>query len=309
MHSSKSKRIHKIGEIIFAIVAVVLLSSVAAPFANAQLPILGNEGLELPSVDNPMVTPENAQFADNPGMQVFLFLVNRVLGLVLLFLQGAAVAYIVYIGTQMVLNVDNKDMIKEKRMSLLYAILGFVVLSIGGDAIRVFDPVLVAQQNTDALFITDPNAGFPGLIQNIINVIKYVIWAIAIVMLTIMGYRMISNQERDITKQKHHILWIAIGLFFIQIADLVIKPFLPDTENKVEAGNQLLLNIANVLMTLLAPTAIVFFILAAYYYLSAAGDEGKVKKAQQIFIGTVIAVIIAYSSYTIVAEALKYTTV
>lgn len=304
MNFFKSK--NRIGEIFFAIVVVVLLSGIAAPFANAQIPIIGNENLELPSVESPTLDPANNQFADNPGMQILFFLVNRVLGLVLLFLQGAAVAYIVYIGTQMVLNVDNKDMIKEKRMALLYAILGFIVLSIGGEAIRIFDPTQVAQQGTDSLFITDPNAGLPGLIKNIINIIKYVIWAIAIVMLTIMGYKMISNQERDITKQRHHIFWIAIGLFFIQIADLVIQPFLPETENKVEAGNMLLVNIGNILLTIMAPTALFFIILGAYYYLSAAGDEGKTKKGQQILIGTVIAVVIAYSSYTIVAEALKY---
>lgn len=74
----------------------------------------------------------------------------------------------------------------------------------------------------------------------------------------------------------------------------------------MEAGNELLVNIANVLLTLMAPTALFFIILGAYYYLSAAGDEGKTKKGQQILIGTVIAVVIAYSSYTIVAEALKY---
>lgn len=307
MNFFKSK--NRIGEIFFAIVVVVLLSGIAAPFANAQIPIIGNENLELPSVESPTLDPANNQFADNPGMQILFFLVNRVLGLVLLFLQGAAVAYIVYIGTQMVLNVDNKDMIKEKRMALLYAILGFIVLSIGGEAIRIFDPTQVAQQGTDSLFITDPNAGLPGLIKNIINIIKYVIWAIAIVMLTIMGYKMISNQERDITKQRHHIFWIAIGLFFIQIADLVVQPFLAETENKVEAGNMLLVNIGNILLTIMAPTALFFIILGAYYFLSAAGDEGKTKKGQQILIGTVIAVIIAYSSYTIVAEALKYANV
>ncbi len=299
---------NKASEILLVVCALLFFSSIAMPIADAQIPILGSEKLDLPEVTTPPVTDfegDGALFSNNPSMRILLYLVDRILGVVLLFLQVGVVIFIVIEGSQIMGNMEGKDMIKEKRMSLLYAVIGLVFLSLSGEVVRVFNPVNVATTGEANLFLSG-EGGFMGIVDSVLNLVKYSLWAVCVVMIVNIGYKMITSQEKEISAQKKNLMWTAIGLFIVQIADLVVAPFASETQNKVEAGNQLLGNITGVLLSVLGPVALFFVTLAAFYFLTANGDEARIGKAKKILIGTVIAIVISFSAYTLVSEILRY---
>lgn len=298
----------RLSEIFFVVCAVLLLSSLATPFSEAKgIPVIGSDQLDLPEVTTPSQTnlDTGGLFQNNDGISILLYLVDRVLGIALLFLQVGVVIYLIIEGAQIMMNLDNKDMLKEKQMSLLYALIGVVVLSIGGEVVRVFNPINVATSGQSGLFLTG-NEGLGGVVMLIVTIIKYALWAVAVVMIVNIGYKMISSPDKEISSQKRNLMWTAVGLFIVQISELIIRPFAASTQDKVQAGNELINNINGLLLSVMGPVALFFVILGAFYMLTANGDESRIARAKKIFIGVAIAIVVAFSAYTLVSEILRY---
>jgi heme/copper-type cytochrome/quinol oxidase subunit 3 len=51
-----------------------------------------------------------------------------------------------------------------------------------------------------------------------------------------------------------------------------------------------------------APIALFFIIYGAYYYITSAGDEERVKKGKNILINTLIATLILLASFTFLVD-------
>jgi hypothetical protein len=60
----------------------------------------------------------------------------------------------------------------------------------------------------------------------------------------------------------------------------------------IEQGKDIFQSLANMALYFAGPIAIFFLSLAGYYFITAAGDEEKIKKAKSIVINTVLATLI-----------------
>ena len=58
----------------------------------------------------------------------------------------------------------------------------------------------------------------------------------------------------------------------------------------------------------MGPIAFFFLIMAGLYLLTANGDPARVKRAKNIFIGTIAAIVMAYSAYALVSEIIRNVT-
>jgi hypothetical protein len=55
-----------------------------------------------------------------------------------------------------------------------------------------------------------------------------------------------------------------------------------------------------------APIVVAFLVLAAFYLITSAGDEEKVKKAKSIFVNTLIASIILLGAYSFITDLANF---
>ena len=67
-------------------------------------------------------------------------------------------------------------------------------------------------------------------------------------------------------------------------------------------GQELFATLANLALFFAWPIAIFFLSLAGYYYITAGGDDDKVKKAKSIVFNTLIATIILLGIYTFLLD-------
>lgn len=288
--------------IVFFGMATLFVMPAEAQAQSAQVPvtILGEERINqvLPNVTN--INPDSTQV--DQGLARADTLIMNVIRMVLRVLQFAAVAYIVYIGARMVTHVGSEDMLEKNRHALANTIIGFVVMSIGDNALNVFNPVNFQQGNTLEGQIT---LGAVPIIANVIDVLQYAMWVVAITLVVLTAYRMIVSPDKDITKSRQQLVWIGVGLFIIQIADFIVQPFDARNLQQVESGNALISNITNVLLTFFAPAAFFMFLYGAFVLVTANGDESKMKTARNIIVGTVIAAVLAFSSFAIISEIIR----
>lgn len=286
--------------VVFLGIASLFVMPAEAQTAQVNVPILGQDTLNqtLPNVNS--VSGDTNQ--RDPGLARADTLVRNVIQLVLRFLQFAAVAYVVFIGAQIVTHVGNEDLLEKKRPALAYAVIGFVVMSIGDNALNVFNPANFSPGNTLEGQIS---TGIVPVMANIIAVIRYAMWVIAVTLVIVTAYRMIISQDKDMTKPRQQLVWIGIGLFIVQVADFIVRPFDARTTQQVAQGNELIATFTNILLTFFAPAAFFMFLYGAFALLTANGDEGKLKTARNILVGTLIAVVLTFSSYAIISEVIR----
>ncbi|MFN7160703.1 MAG: hypothetical protein ACK4NC_03790 [Candidatus Gracilibacteria bacterium] len=281
-----------------AVLATILLH---IPHATATgLPIFGESSIDLPKIEG---TPG----ASSESMVTYL--VTRVINFIKIILQAIAVGYIIFIGMDMIMNMSNEDMLKKKQNSFLYALYGFIIINIGDLGLSIFNP---ATSGGD-LF---SKSAFLGFLNLILNLIKFSMATVSVVLIVLTGFKILSPRSTKIDSEKKHLTAIATGLFVMTIADLVQKVFIPNgyeltpgvtdsSATSAQRGTELILNIGGALLTVMGPIALFFMILAGFYYVTANGQEDRIKKAKNIFIGTIFAVIIAYSAYALVSEVIR----
>lgn len=284
--------------VFFGMASLFVMPAEAQNTGQVRVGILGEGSLRtvLPSVDSTDSTQTDQ------GLQQADTLVRNTLQLVLRILQFAAIVYIVYIGAQIVTNVSNEDLLEKKRPALAYAIVGFVVMSVGDQAINVFNPANFAAGST---LEGELVSNIQPVIAGVIDVMRYALWVVAVALVMITGYRMVISQDKDVTKSRHQLLWIGIGLFVVQIADFIVTPFAGNSLSGVSQGNELIANITNILLTFFAPAAFFMFLYGGFLLVTAQGDDKKVQTARNILIGTVIAVVITFSAMAIIGEVVR----
>lgn len=283
------------------LVAILLHPPVATA---AGLPIFGTGGasssLDLPKIDG-------AEGASSQSM--ITYLITRIINFVKILLQALAVGYIIFIGMDMIINMANEDMLKKKQNSFIYAIYGFIIINIGDLGLSIFNPA------TSGGELFNKNS-FLGYMNLILNLIKFSMATVAVVLIVMTGFKILSPRSTKIDSEKKHLTAIVAGLFVMSIADLVQKVFIPNgyeltpgvtntAGSSAGRGSELILNIGGALLTVMGPVALFFMILSGFYYVTAAGDADRVKKARNIFTGTMFAVVIAYSAYALVSEVIR----
>jgi hypothetical protein len=132
---------------------------------------------------------------------------------------------------------------------------------------------------------------------------KYIVVISAILFIVIAGVRMItaSGNEEISKKNRTSIVWLMVGLIIMQLSEIFVNIlynqdyymgfgiFGDYAENVPEKLQNSLVNpLLNFMMTLLAVIAVLMILIAALKMMTAMGDEGKIKKQQQMLVGAVL---------------------
>lgn len=132
---------------------------------------------------------------------------------------------------------------------------------------------------------------------------KYVVVILAILFIVIAGVRMItaSGNEEISKKNRISIIWLVVGLIIMQLSEIFVNilynqdyymgfgVFSDYAENvPAKLQNSLVNPLLNFMMTLLAVVAVLMILVAALRMMTAMGDDGKIKKQQQMLVGAVL---------------------
>jgi hypothetical protein len=227
------------------------------------------------------------------------------------------VIYIVYAGAQMIMSMwTDEDQLSSWKRQLWYTIVAFVFINIPGAIFNAFDSnktinvtshkgwwtswFTTPWENQSNLFF-DATGLWQTLNGDIIGFIVILISFIAILVIIIAAVQMIiSRGEEEVIKEsKAKILWSLVSLvmvWFIESWKLLVF------KGRIEDGTSFFETITNLLFFFAGPVAMVFLTIAAYTYITANGDDEKIKKAKNIVVNVLLATVILLASYTFLLD-------
>ena len=235
----------------------------------------------------------------------------RILGLVKVVISGFALVFMVLIGVYMVIFSENEEKVKTQRKQITYTLIGFLFLNIPGILYQVMSPSSVSgtieawnwSDTSTAFWYT---AGLPGFVGEMVGFFRVFAYGAAILMLTWGFFRLIlsSGEEEQIKSAKSRVIYSSLALMFLLFIDAWVR--------MVSSGN-LAVSVPGVAGTIFrlalffaAPVAIFFIIYGAYYYITSAGDEERVKKGKNILINTFVAALILIAAFSFLSDLASF---
>ncbi len=272
---------------IFFVLAVFLF--IAGIFT---IPFLTQAAFDLPGTSLPELNSTNGNNTFND------FVRNQALPTTRILFQGVAVFYILFFGIRMVFSA-NDEASKKARLGLLYAVVGFIFLNVGEFFFASFVPR--AGLNEPSLF------DWKNIISIVITALRGIAGTVAIVSIIISGYQIVissaSGADDAAAKYRRQILWSILGLIVIALAGEFQRIAF---EGDVERGHGVIGSLLRLMLLFVVPIGFAGLILGGFYFIFSGANDSLRTKGIKIVQGTLIAMVIIYSAYTVVTEVLKF---
>jgi len=204
---------------------------------------------------------------------------------------------------------SNEESIGNAKKSLLYSIVGLVIIALSADLSRLFDlsngGLIGSKQE-----IANRVRLFDGTIRIMITFIKYILGAIATAILIQSGLKLVTSgaSEDEVSKEKKRIMSVGAGLVALIFVDTLIRKVLYKIDNPLEnptidlgQGVKEMVGFVNLIVTFAGPVAILTLVAGGVWYAAAAGEEEAQGKAKKMMITSLIGIILIFGAFGIVS--------
>lgn len=231
-----------------------------------------------------------------------------------------AIIYMVYIWIMMIVAMWNDEDLKTQKKQLWYTMLAFLFVNIPWTLVSIFSNKKFGQDVTLNIKSEAFTANETWYNQNIffnyneflnkitwdtfsiIAFIEVIIFFSAIFsLLQAWYYLLLSNWSSDnLTKAKKRWLYTVFAIISVMVMEA--WTILAFNWKITTEWQDIFSKLANLALYFAWPVAIIFLIVAWFYFVTAAWNEDNIKKAKTIVINTFIAVVILLASYTFLLD-------
>lgn len=268
-----------------------------------------NESAQLPGFDKNI----HPNASNQPGASNITSALLTVIDLLKYLLQGIAIVMIVASGVRLVTAGKEVESIAEKQKeNIKWAIIGFIIIMIAD--------VMVKQAffgNTGEVFQSPESVQIAAekgseQLRGIYNGIEFILGAIAILMIVIAGFRLVTSggNEDVVTKSKKQIMWAIAGLVLIGASEFVMKDIIFPNQGSqlsdIEKGREFIVTMTNFVSGFMATAAVALYMYAGVLYVTDAGKGEQTEKAKKVIIGATIGLIIAMAAFALVYTVVDF---
>jgi hypothetical protein len=237
-----------------------------------------------------------------------------------------AVLFIIFMGVRLVTSGGNEESVKKATTGLIYSILALAIISVADQVgeIAGFFPDL-SYQGTSTGGILEPGNTLlkVGLFDKQVDIvmvfIRYMIGAIAVLMLVINGAKLVGGggEEENVKKARNGVVYSLFGLLLFYVGDIFInkvfyvvsKESLPTTGVEptvnIERGVEEIVGITNFIVSFIGPLLMLLILVGGVMYITAGGEEENMNKAKRLIIAALIGVIVVYGAFGIVSTVVS----
>ncbi len=229
----------------------------------------------------------------NPANSDFIKLINYVIGAI-------AFIWLAVLGGKFIMSGGNEENLSQYKSQFGWILLGLVTVSVAEYAgYKVFNPLTEGNLESDA-------RKFSEITNQIVSFIQYIVGGVALIAGVRSGYVfIIHGDESDaVEKEKEfiNIFLFALGLIiFAQAIGTWVN--LSDTSNAIDSEKIVkeIVGLINFILMFVSAAALFSIVLSSGYYIISMGNDDLTSRAKKMIINSVIALLIAFSSYTIVS--------
>lgn len=214
---------------------------------------------------------------------------------------------------QMVVGQDKEEAVGKAKRTILYSMIAIAIIALSADLAQIFDlsggGLLGAKgQVTDRLQL------FDNTVRIVITFIKYIIGAVAILMLVLRGLVLITqgSNEEETGKAKASIGYILVGLFGLIFVDNLIRNVFykidsPGNDLRIDLGQGIreVVGFTNLLVGWIGPIAIITLVAGGFMYAISFGNEDTQEKAKKMMTTSLIGIVIIYGAFGIVSTLIS----
>lgn len=244
------------------------------------------------------------------GASVVRSIIKKIVDVITLVMIPIGVALIVWGGLQLFLKRADEEEFAKRTRQIIWTGIGFLLIFL---AVRLVDFIIFGR---DGEIITGSEEAIIGAAQiariefiGIYNFITTFAVAVATAYVVLAGFRLIifaySDEERS--RSIKAIMYVVLGIVVLLLAQMIVNIFFG--ENYVNDGVQLrseniilfLADIVNVILGFIAIGAVIAIIIAGIMMIFGFGDDERVNKAKSTIIYAIVALVIAFSMWTIIS--------
>lgn len=293
-------------QIIYSFVGFVILA-LAEPFATALNP------LDESNVVGTIGTDQGVQrVAAMVGYtyRAAAHLIQYVLGGVALIAMGIAIL-------KMVFSAGDEEEIKLRRKIIVWSAVGLILATgisvVVDNVLAPTEPLAIADPIDEHKAILDLNTDKLALRIIILNYVKYFqtfLGAVAVLMLSIIGYKMVTaaGNEEALTKQRKMLVGVFLGLTFILFAEVFVSIFLPLEKGtvvtpglaQIESFSVQMGGMTNFLLTFGAALAVLAFLVGGLFLSTAALNQEQAEKGKKIMLAAGLGLVLLVAAYALV---------
>ncbi|GEM_PF-2163030 len=285
---------------------LVFADTLSSPGVSEQtlLPLGSSE--RFPGVNFSLVK-QNSKQGGASGILTFIqFLyttAQQFLGPILVLLMGT-------MGIRLIIARGSDEDFTAVTNQFMYIIAGMVFIVFAKNMAELFSLYKNGSSfvsNSDTIVAT--GKAFQEYMTIIVKVIRYLLGGIAVFYVVRSGTVIIFNAEDEtVNKQKEVFIYGFFGFILIMMAESLVNavfdittfPGIPQVN--ITVGILTLSNFTNLLLAALSGLFLFSLIVGGSMYIFSAGNEERGKTGTTIIIGSLIGLVIAFSSYTLVAE-------
>ncbi|MBU0981173.1 pilin [Patescibacteria group bacterium] len=291
--------------ILLAVCAAAFFASIPHLAHAAFLPLPSTEELDVPTPTGETAA-ERFESILGPLARSIRIVVGAIAGLL-----------IVVSGITMVLGGESEETVTNQKKSIMYGVIGLIMISVAGPIAEVFD-FRAGNIVADDKLMLERAALFNSATRLIITFLKYMLGSLAALMFIRAGATMVMSgqSEEDITREKKNLIYSGGGLMMVIFSDLVVRKVLfatsynEDTQQTVAAVNQnefvtQLVAITNIVVSFVGPVMMLGLVIGAVMFVTAHGNEEQTEKAKKIIINSVIGIVIIYGAFALVSTVIN----
>lgn len=223
------------------------------------------------------------------GLQTFLS--GYVLGEVRTGVIALLLVMFTTYAARLLLQSDEENTVEEVKNAYSQAVYGTVIISIATFVVASFGQ----GTGTNLVEPTPVNSA----ITNVTNYFKVIVGVLLSVLVTTQGIRLIvlQGEESEIEQQRKKFFHSLLGVAVILLTNVLIAAVQPGQNSSLLSEE--VRGVINFGLTLFGVLAVVSFMVAGFLLIVSV-DESLKDRAKKIMFGTVIALVIVFSAWTIV---------
>ena len=227
-------------------------------------------------------------------------------------------------GIRMIIAGGNEEKFGAVTQNFLYVLMGVGIVFLADFLSQTF---FLYSGDTGQGFLTDNEQlalaadRVTEQIRIIVLFLRYLLGGIALFYVVRSGAVILfSAEEETVDKEKDTFIYGFVGLILIMVSEALVGAVfnVPSLENisafgpigeviarpsvDVEGGLGLIANVTNLLLAMLSGLFLFTLVAGGVMYAFSAGNEERGQQAYKMIIGSLLGLVIAFSSYTIVAE-------
>jgi len=310
----------KLRKLLTSLVLVLTLATLALSVkyffetnvVNAQLDTSYLDKIQ-ETTDLPTYDAAHGQAIQKPGVSNITSAVFFVLDMLKFLIGGIAIIMIVVAGVRLIIARKKIDEVWPKQKEhLIMIVAGFALIMIADLLVKrvIFGMEGEVYDSEGSVQIAAGVA--TENIKGIYNAIMILAGVLAIAMIVIAGFRLLTSagNEEAQTKVKKQITWLIVGLFVLGIAEFVVQDFLfPDKGAQIpaaEQGMRLIVSFTNFAAAFISICAFLFSLYGGYLYVIATGNEEQTSKAKKVLLGAIIALVLGLGAFAIVNTVIQF---